>query len=165
MFDDDIFDDFFFDKRKRRKFFFDVFDEMERMDKLFDEIFKKSLKDLEKMKPGKSYVYGFSMKIGPDGKPIIQEFGNFKPEDEEFKVRDEREPITDIIDHGNEISIIAELPGVEEKDIQVKLGKGNLEILVPGKFYKKIKIKSKVDEKSLQWRFKNGVLEINVRKA
>ncbi len=162
MFDDDF--DIFFDKKKRRRFFFDIFDEFERMDKLLDELFKQSMKDLEKIKPGKSYVYGFSIKIGPDGKPIIEEFGNFRPEEKKLEVRDEREPLTDVIDHGKEISVIAELPGVEEKEIKVKVSKGKLVIDVPGKYYKEIKL-PKVARNSMKWRFKNGVLEINIKKA
>ncbi len=162
MFDDDF--DIFFDKKKRRRFFFDIFDEFERMDKLLDELFKQSMKDLEKIKPGKSYVYGFSLKIGPDGKPVIEEFGNFRPEEKKLEVRDEREPLTDVIDHGKEISVIAELPGVEEKEIKVKVNKGKLVIDVPGKYYKEIKL-PKVARNSMKWRFKNGVLEINIKKA
>ncbi len=162
MFDDDF--DFFFDRKKRRRFFFDIFDEFERMDRLIDELFEKNMKDLEKIKPGKSYVYGFSIKIGPDGKPIIEEFGNFKPEEQRFEVREEREPVTDFIDHGDSVSIIAELPGVEENEIKVKYSGNFVEISVPGKFYKKVKV-PRLDKSSLEWRFKNGVLEINAKKA
>ena len=162
MLDDDF--NFFFDKKKRKHFFFDMFDEFERMDKLIDELFEKNLRDLEKIKPGKHYVYGFSVKIGPDGKPVVEEFGNFRPEEKKLEVRDEREPVTDFIDHGNSISVISELPGVEEKDIHIKYAGDSLEIKVPGKFYKKMKV-PKLDKKSIKWRFKNGVIEVNAKKA
>nr|AAZ32126.1 molecular chaperone [uncultured euryarchaeote Alv-FOS5] len=162
MFDDD-FDNFFFDRKKRKKFLFDIFDEMERMDKMFEEIFNRSMKDFENIKPGKPYVYGFSVKIGPDGKPIVEEFGNIKPEEEKLEIKDEREPITDIIDHGDEVSVIAELPGVDEKEIDVKCDRGKLKINVPGKFHKEVKMRNG-DPKSLSWRFKNGVLEVNIKR-
>ncbi len=164
MFDDD-WDDFdaFFDKKKRKGLFFDVMEEFKRMDEMMDKLFKDSFKSLGSIKPGKPYVYGFSVKVGPNGKPIIQEFGNFKPEEEKLELKDEREPITDIIDHGDSISVIVELPGVDQKEISVKLEKSDLKIRVPGKFSKTIKLNS-INPNSLEWRFKNGVLEINIKK-
>ncbi len=161
MFDDDL--DWFFNKKKRKSLFFDIMEEFKRMDDMMDKLFKESWKDFENIKPGKSYVYGFSIKIGPDGKPIVQEFGNFKPEEERLELSEEREPITDVIDHGDSVSVIVELPGVDKDEIDVKLEKDNLLVSVPGKFKKTIKVKN-ADPKSIEWRFKNGVLEINVKK-
>ena len=47
-------------------------------DRVFQEM-QKALQDMMKQggfEPGKPYVHGFSFKIGPDGKPIVSEFGN-----------------------------------------------------------------------------------------
>ena len=159
-----MFDDNWpFNKKFKRGLFFDMFDEFERMDKMINEMFEKSMKDFEKIKPGKNYVYGFSMKIGPDGKPVIEEFGNIKPDKQEVKVSDEREPITDIIDHGDNVSIISELPGVEENEIHVEYKNNKVVLDIPEKFHKEIEVPNG-DPKTLKWRFKNGVLEIDVEK-
>ena len=65
------------------------------------------------------FVYGYSVKIGKDGKPIIREFGNMKQNlDDESKkpvyLQEAREPLIDIIEETDQVKIIAELPGVEK---------------------------------------------------
>ena len=77
---------------KRRRFplgfgFGDDFDNLiEEMERRMEENMKGiEGMDWEDMEPGKnSFVQGFSIKIGPDGKPIINTFGN-KPVIEEKK--------------------------------------------------------------------------------
>ena len=51
----------------------DIEDMHERMDKIFKQAVDGKLE-----KPGKGgpFVYGFSMRTGPDGVPHVQEFGN-----------------------------------------------------------------------------------------
>ena len=66
----------------------DMFREMEKMmeeefknftDKVPKEYVKeRKLPDGSTVKELGPFVYGYSMKIGPDGKPEIQEFGNIK---------------------------------------------------------------------------------------
>ena len=66
----------------------DMFHEMEKMmdeelknftDKVPKEYVKeRKLPDGSTVKELGPFVYGYSMKIGPDGKPEIQEFGNVK---------------------------------------------------------------------------------------
>ena len=65
-----------------------IFSEMEkRMEEEFREFTDKVPKDYVKerklpdgstVKEFGPFVYGYSMKIGPDGKPLIREFGNIK---------------------------------------------------------------------------------------
>ena len=99
---------------KRRNPFFGLFEEFDKMDDIMDEMMKNAFRDMESMK-GKPMSYGFSMKIGPDGKPKIREFGNVKPTDEKLEVREHREPLVDVIDHEDKVDILAELPGVEKR--------------------------------------------------
>ena len=70
------------------------------------------------------FVYGYSVKIGPDGRPIIREFGNIRPGLEKergppLSLRGSREPFIDVIVEADEVKVIAELPGVEKEDIQL----------------------------------------------
>jgi len=64
----------------------------EDLDKMFEDILKEAFEDLpeelykeRKLPDGSTvrsfgpFVYGYSMTMGPDGKPVIREFGNFKP--------------------------------------------------------------------------------------
>lgn len=84
-------------KRKRYPFFRDWFFEdidevMKDMERMMEESLRrftdKAPKDLvrekissdgSKIKEMGPFVYGYSMTIGPDGKPEIREFGNIKP--------------------------------------------------------------------------------------
>ena len=61
---------------RRRNPFFDLFSEFDKMDDAMDAMMKRTF---DEMPSGKPMSYGFSMKIGPDGKPKIREFGNVKP--------------------------------------------------------------------------------------
>ena len=92
---DDWFNRFFgnfpFGKRGRRSYFDDMFGGFDRMKKEMEREFEESFKDLETKAPkdlireyetpegGKvreigPFVYGYSMTIGPDGKPRVKEF-------------------------------------------------------------------------------------------
>ena len=80
---------------KRRNPFFGLFEEFDKMDDMMEEMMSRSFSDMKSMK-GKPMSYGFSMKIGPDGKPQIREFGNLQPSGEELKIKEHREPLVDV---------------------------------------------------------------------
>lgn len=157
-------------------FDFDFEDEMERMQKDMEELFSRMNQNLREedferiIKPGQSKVYGFSLHVGPDGKPIFQEFGNIKPSVDKQKgaqlVSDERKPLIDILKGKEEVTVIAEIPGVEEKDIKLGGEESTLVIDVKGKerkYYRKLELQAKVDHSSLKWTYKNGILEVKLK--
>ena len=174
--------------RRRRPFFSifeeieDLFREMERsFEKEFEELSKRVPKDLvrERRLPDGSkvyewgpFVYGYSITIGPDGKPEIREFGNVKPSVGRFgrpsiSIREEREPLVDIISTNNEIKVVVELPGVEKEDIKLHGTETTLTISVDTpqrKYYKEVKLPEKVDPKQAKSTYKNGVLEVTLPK-
>lgn len=108
-------------------------------------------------------IYGFSIKMGQDRKPIIEEFGNVRP-GEQPMMKKEREPLVDVLSKPREITVLAELPGVQKKDIRVKvIGDDDvLHINVPNKFDKKVKLPVRVKPKQTKASYKNGVLEVNL---
>jgi HSP20 family protein len=155
-----------------------VFREMEKMmDSEFknftdkvpkDYIKERKLPDGSTVKEFGPFVYGYSMKIGSDGKPEIQEFGNIKkglkgpPE-----VKEEREPLVDVVETNGEIRVVVELPGVEKKDIKLHGTEDSLEISVDTPHYKygkEIKLPVKVRVKEAKSTYKNGVLEVIIPK-
>jgi HSP20 family protein len=112
------------------------------------------------------YVYGFTMRTGPDGKPIIEEFGNVRPPSRELP-SGEREPLVDVIEDEKQVTVIAELPGVEKEDIKVKASGKNLSIKVDTperKYSKNIALPAEVKSESAKASYKNGVLEIRFEK-
>src|SRR5260370_34315777 len=99
---------------------FDVFDEMERMDRLMDDMMRRAV-EMPKASEGASpFVYGFSMSVGPEGKPVIREFGNVEPGARGPVVKEEREPLVDGMDNGKEVVVVTELPGVEKDEIKLE---------------------------------------------
>lgn len=128
--------------------------------------------------PNKSFVSGFSVKVGPDGKPQFNTFGNkptVQPPPAGAKgsaaipkvVVDEREPLTDVIEGAKDVAVTMELPGVEKKDINVHMTDDELEISVDNdrrKYHKRVKLPAKVDPKTTKATYNNGILDVTVAK-
>lgn len=127
-------------------------DEMPRM----DELMKKT--------KGKPMIYGVSFTVGPNGKPLVEQFGNVEPEQGE--VKPEREPLVDVIHKEKEISVLAELPGVDKNEVTLNItpDKKHLEINAPTKFYKKLKLPAPVKPDVSKATYKNGILEVTLQK-
>jgi len=155
-----------------------IFREMEkRMEEEFREFTEKVPKDYVKerklpdgstVKEFGPFVYGYSMKIGPDGKPKIREFGNIKKSLKGPEVREEREPLVDVVETDSEIRVVVELPGVEKTDIKLHGTEDSLEISVDTphyKYYKEVTLPAKVKVKEAKSNYKNGVLEVILPKA
>jgi HSP20 family protein len=173
--------------RRRRKpfgsdpFFGDIDRMFQEMEKMMEEEFKKfsenvpkdyvkerKLPDGSTVKEFGPFVYGYSMKIGPDGKPEIQQFGNIKKSLKGPEVKEEREPLVDIVETDSEIRVVAELPGVEKADIKLHGTDDSLTISVDTpqyKYYKEVELPAKVKVKEAKSTYKNGVLEVVFPKA
>ena len=181
-------------RRRRRSFFGDWFfrdiDEMfreieEMMEREFREFTSRVPKDYvreRRLPDGRvvrewgPFVYGYSITIGPDGKPQIREFGNVKPEFRPgffgrsrptINIREEREPLVDVITTDGEVKVIAELPGVEKEDIKLHGTEDTLTISVDTperKYYKEVDLPVKVDPRKAKSSYKNGVLEVTLPK-
>jgi HSP20 family protein len=132
-----------------------------------DYVRERKLPDGTTVREWGPFVYGYSVKIGPNGKPEIREFGNVKPTRLGPQVKEEREPLVDVIETDGEIHIVAELPGVEKKDIKLHGTEDTLTISVDipqRKYYKEVPLPAKVKVKEAKTQYKNGVLEITLPK-
>ena len=108
------------------------------------------------------------MSVGPDGKPVIREFGNVQPSRKGPKIRKEREPLVDVIEEDKAVVIVAELPGVEKDDINLHTTENHLTVSVDTpnrKYHKELMLPARVDPKSAYASYKNGVLEIRLKKV
>ncbi len=154
-----------FGKRKR---FDDFFIDIEKLEKMMDDMMQDAFfgeDDEERIKMSKPLVMGFSLKIGPNGKPIMEQFGNIKPDEQGAVVSAAREPLVDFVKRDNEFIITAELPGVERREIKLRPDKNNLilEVEHPEKaYYKKIALGEPISKESIKANFKNGILEISI---
>ncbi len=165
-----------------RDLFFGDIDKIFRdMEKMMEEEFKnftakvpkdyvreRKLSDGSTVREWGPFVYGYSMKIGPDGKPEIREFGNIKKSLRGPQVKEEREPLVDIVETDGEVHVVVELPGVEKSDIKLHGTEDNLTISVDTpqyKYYKEVQLPAKVKVKEATSAYKNGVLEVTLPKV
>jgi HSP20 family protein len=85
---------------------------------------------------------------------------------EEAALPPQREALADIFDEGDRLKVIAELPGVDEKDIKAEV-RDNLLIFsaqtAGREYYKEIELPCLVKNK-LNLSYKNGILQITIEK-
>ena len=162
-------------------FFGDIDKMFSEMEKMMEEEFKnfsekvpkeyikeRKLPDGSTVKELGPFVYGYSMKIGPDGKPDIQKFGNLKNSLKGPEIKEEREPLVDIVETNSEVRVVVELPGVEKSDIKLHGTENSLTISVDtaqSKYFKEIELPAKVKIKEAGSTYKNGVLEVVIPKS
>lgn len=142
-------------------------------DEEFDRIFKRMSQSFfnvddvfEEFKVKDStgpFYYGYTMTVGPDGKPVIKEYGNVKPG--LLPSADIREPVVDAIVDEKEhlVKLVAEMPGVEKKDVKIVVQDKTVDISAERgekKYHSKVPIQYKVDENSAKASYKNGILEL-----
>jgi HSP20 family protein len=111
-------------------------------------------------------VYGYSVKIGPDGKPQVRKFGNIDAFPNMLggglAVKEEREPLVDVIKGSDDIRVIAELPGVSKEELRLTADENTvtIESAAPEHRYKKtVDLPEPVDPKTAKSTYKNGILE------
>ena len=136
-------------------------------------------------------VYGYSVNIGPDGKPKIREFGNIRPSkrnkmfggtsnsiddavavaaDEEPQITAEREPIVDVLTTDKEVKVIVEVPGINKENIKVNAYDTSVEISAidtaeSKRYHRLVDLPSETDTSSTaKATYKNGILEITFNK-
>ena len=122
-------------------------------------------------------IYGYTMTVGPDGKPVIQEYGNVKPDSlptadscgcdnhSQTPVVEKREPLIDTLvdDKEQTLKIVAEMPGVEKADVGVVVDEDIVHIDAERgekKYHVNVPIQQKVESDSPKATYKNGILEL-----
>ncbi|MEM3383746.1 MAG: Hsp20/alpha crystallin family protein [Nitrososphaerales archaeon] len=149
-----------------RRRFREILDEIDRLIDNMEREIENTLKNI--FEPGaklfsKPIIYGFSMKIEPDGKPVLRLFGDRKFLEEGF-----REPFYDqfVDESKGELKLIIELPGVDKEDIDLNATEDELTLSAvheDRKYKAKIKFKVLVDPESSSAFYHNGVLEVTFK--
>jgi HSP20 family protein len=113
-------------------------------------------------------VYGVSVRVGAGGQPVVERFGNMREKPGKGPVVDEvREPIADLLDEDDHFLVVAELPGMEESEVQWKI-KDDI-LIISGesgdrKYYKELLLPSRIQENKVSGAYKNGILELKLWK-
>ncbi|MHA1410409.1 MAG: Hsp20/alpha crystallin family protein [Candidatus Odinarchaeia archaeon] len=150
------------------------FEEFRRIrEKMFNEFRKmfedKFFEDYQLTQVGEPLVYGYSVYVGPDGVPIVREYGNFRPE--QFRRQNGEKKFEPYIDRfidkeKQKVVVTAEIPGVNKEDLVVKVYDDKLYIKSKTKgreFEKTISLGTTVDPKSVKSVYKNGILEVTAK--
>ena len=123
-------------------------------------------------------VYGYSMTIGPDGKPRVREFGNVRSPSSlsgggvggSFTrplISSEREPLADITTSNTEVKVILEMPGVSKDKIKISAYDNSVEIKSDDpqrKYHEVIDLPPEADIETAKSNYRNGILEITFKK-
>ncbi len=83
-------------------------------------------------------------------------------------VKEEREPLVDVLQEGNEVVVVTELPGVEKDDIKLESTDRALKIAVEAakrRYFKEMELPHLVDPRTAKATYKNGVLEVRFTKS
>ena len=113
--------------------------------------------------PG-TVCHGYTMVVGPDGRPVIKEFGS----NDAASVDGAREPLVDTITNEKEgtAKLVAEMPGVERSEIGVSVDGRRVSIEAEHgdkKYSVDVPLKHKVAKDSAKATYKNGILEVTFR--
>ena len=178
----------FFSRGRGGEFFEDMFrgfDQMRReIEREFEDIEKTVPKDLVreyntpqggKVREVGPLVFGYSMTVGPDGKPRVEEFGNVKPSRRSGfgsgisrpEISGEMEPLADVTTTDKDIRIVLEMPGLSKDKIKVDAYENKVEVKSEDpqrKYHKIIEIPPETDIESARCSYNNGILDITFNK-
>ncbi len=120
-----------------------------------------------------SWSYGYSMTTGPDGNPVIKEWGTGLPDGTtplkpQPYIPETPEPLSQVdIDTENErVRVIVEMPGFTKESIKITGTENKLQLSADNEtrhIDTEIPINARVDPKSAQATYKNGVLDITLK--
>ncbi|QRF74534.1 Small heat shock protein HSP16.5 [Thermoplasmatales archaeon] len=153
----DFFDDFGFDFKRMN----------EKMQRIFENLMKEGNQGSDEKGP---FVYGFSYRVGPDGRPQFQEFGNVPSGRRGYTNQlesDTREPMTDFNEDKDKVYVTVELPGVSKENIDLKISERNITVDAKEeerKYHKSIDFPYRILTESATAKFKNGILDVVVSK-
>lgn len=173
--------------------FEDMQEEMSRMFDTFNDISSNAPKELvreyqtpkgDKVREVGPIVYGYSMTVGPDGKPHVREFGNVKSlgrsssnsysngfsrdvDADKPQITAEREPLADVNSTDNEVKVVLEMPGIKKEDIKINAFDGAVEVIADNpqrKYHKSIELPQEADIETARSTYNNGILEVTFDK-
>jgi HSP20 family protein len=165
-----------------------IFREFEEMTRDMERMFEETLRDINrvpkelireydtptggKVREVGPLVYGYSVTIGPDGKPKVKQFGNVRtplgggmmsP-----ALTAEREPLADVTTTDQDIKVTLEMPGVSKQDIKINAYDDSVEVSTienaSKKYRRLIELPPDADLETAKSTYTNGVLEITFKK-
>jgi HSP20 family protein len=166
--------------------FDDMHKEMNQLFSVFNDLSSNAPKDLVreyqtpdgvKVREVGPIVYGYSMTIGPDGKPHVKEFGNVKAGKnitgghlgiQKPQITAEREPLSDVTSTDREVKVVLEMPGIKKEDIKINANEQKVEVKTSDsserKYSKVLTLPKEADIETARSTYNNGILEVTFDK-
>jgi HSP20 family protein len=117
----------------------------------------------------KTWSYGYTTTMGPDGKPIVREFGTGLPQTG-FTLE---EPTTmetlsqvDVDRENGRVRLLVEMPGVTKESIKIKATESRVRISAGNEtkdYDAEIPLNAEVDPDSAKATYNNGVLDLTFK--
>jgi HSP20 family molecular chaperone IbpA len=129
--------------RRRRRldpWFGDVFEDADKMERMMDSMIRQAF-----------------------GSPVERE----KARRRYVQINEEYEPLVDLFVDETNVVIVAELPGMDKESIEVDATEDKVAITVDSprnKFCRELPLPARVDPKSSVASYRNGVLEVRLKK-
>lgn len=156
---DDPWDDFFEFTPE------DLFRDFERM---FDELFSQ----MSEMSDDESTVWGFSVSQRPGEDPEVRSFGGVGGDGPSAEPDPsggfEHSPLVEAFDTGDEVEVIAEVPGASEDDVSVEASPRSIRVSAEtelGALEETVELPAEVDPGTVSKGYNNGVLRVALEKA
>lgn len=114
-------------------------------------------------------VYGFSVKVGLGGEEVkVEPFGNIRRDEKSGQpvVQEVREPVVDVLEEKDHVLVVAEIPGIEEKDVRLDVKDDVLTIYAERgnkKYRKEVLLPGSFPREKMLMSCNNGILEITCR--
>src|SRR5919112_1655266 len=184
-----------------RDWFNDIPKQFEQMRRGMERMFQEQFRDIDETKIPKELikeyqtsegakvrevgplVYGYSMTVGPDGRPKVREFGNAKSLLGQRGISagttgaatigkpltaGEIEPLSDITTTDKDIKVVVEMPGIDKKDIKISAYDSSVEISTANtserKYRSVIELPPEANTETVKSTYHNGILEITFKK-
>ncbi len=114
----------------------------------------------------RSWSHGYSITLGPDGKPVVKEWGSNLPETTTIEQRRD-EPLSQVdIDRDSKtVKVILELPGITKESIKITGTETSVRVKADYASWNidhEVPISEKVDPTTARATYKNGVLDISL---
>jgi len=112
-------------------------------------------------------MYGFTVKLGLGGTPVVERFGNVRETDDGPEVADVREPMVAVLDEDDHVRVIAELPGVDEAGIGLDVHGDVLTIQAESgdrHYAREVLLPCAVQAAGISKSYTNGVLDVKLPK-
>ncbi|MCD6478745.1 MAG: Hsp20/alpha crystallin family protein [Candidatus Diapherotrites archaeon] len=113
------------------------------------------------------FTLGFAMRFGADERTRVRMYARSRKK-RRHKHRRAIEALVDVVHYEDSVLVTAFIPGCAEKDIDIRVTSHGVVIRGASpnvRFYKEIPIRARIVPESAKKSFKNGVLEVTIKKA